>query len=65
MYSAANHQRDTLTQCFDEGVYPSWLHLLGPASMGWASILAQFGNNDVYKALWLLIPTPMCLEGPN
>lgn len=24
MYSASNHQRDTLTKCFDEGFHPSW-----------------------------------------
>ena len=31
---------------------PLGLHLLGPASMTWASVLAQYGKkNVVYKAL--------------
>jgi len=44
---------------------PPRLHLLGPASMAWAFVLAQCGKNYVYKALWLLIPAPMFLECPN
>jgi len=32
MYSAAKHQRDTLTQYFDEFTTPG-PHLLGPSSM--------------------------------
>lgn len=65
MYSIANHQRNALTQCFDEGVHPSWLHLLGPSSMAWASILAQCGKNVVYKSLWLLIHALMCPQCQN
>ena len=64
MYSAANHQRETLTQCFD-GVHPSW------ATSPWSSVhglglcISSMWKNVVYKALWLLIPTPMCLECQN
>ena len=39
---------------------PPGLHLLGPASMAWASVLAQNGKNVVYNALFLLEPTSMC-----
>ena len=44
---------------------PPGIHLLGPASMAWASILAQNGKSDAYNALMLLKPTSMCSEHQN
>jgi len=44
---------------------PPGLHLLGPSSMAWASLLAQYGKNVVYKDLLLLKPIPMCSECQN
>ena len=44
---------------------PPRLHLLGPASMAWASILAQNGKSGVYNALLLLKHASMCSEHQN
>ena len=45
---------------------PPWLHLLGPTSMAWASVLAQNGKKSfVYNALLLLKPTSMCSKPQN
>jgi len=65
MYSAANHQRDTLTQYLMKEFTPLGLQLLGPTSMAWVSVLAQCGKKFVYKALWLMILVPMCSGCPN
>jgi len=44
---------------------PPGLHLLGPASMAWASVLSQNGNIFVYNALLLLKSASMCSEHQN
>jgi len=44
---------------------PPELHLLGPSSMAWASVLAQNGKSLVYNALLLLKHALMCSEHQN